>query len=214
MILEMGNIVVIGGGGHARVVTNILKKNQQFRVIGYTDHEDKGSILGCPYLGNDSILESLIAQRQACAAAIGIGMVKVITARICVMENLEMLGFDIPAIVSKDAVLNENVIIGKASMVGDGAIINCGSKIGVCSIINTNSTVEHDCDIGSYVHIAPGAIISGEVKIGNHSFVGAGAIIIQGKTIGENVTIGAGATVVRDCLSPGTYIGTPARRIK
>jgi UDP-perosamine 4-acetyltransferase len=211
--LRKNKITVVGGGGHARVLISILKKNKLFEIIGYTDPVDRGQILDCAYLGEDSALKDVLAKYPHCAAAIGIGSIRSNVSRINKVQQLDQLGFRLPSIISRDAIVNENVNIGKATVIFDGAIVSSGARIGLCSIINTNCTIEHDCQIGDNVHIAPGVTISGEVRIGDHSFVGAGAVITQGLTIGENVTIGAGATVVRDCLVSGTYVGTPAKRI-
>jgi acetyltransferase-like isoleucine patch superfamily enzyme len=85
---------------------------------------------------------------------------------------------------------------------------------GPTCIVNTNATVEHDCRLGTNVHIAPGATVSGEVWIGDHTFVGAGAVIVHGVRIAEGCLIGAGAVVTDDLTEPGTYVGAPARRIR
>ena len=210
----MDKIVVVGGGGHAKVLISILKKMKAYEIIGYTDIKNKGNILDVSYLGNDDILSELIKRQKHCSAAIGVGSVNLSEERKRIKNLVESLGFDLPAIVSPNAILNEDVSIGKATVVFDGVVVNSGTRIGECSIINTNSTVEHDCEIGDYVHIAPGATLSGGVKVGNNSFIGTGANIIQSKSICENCFIGAGSTVVENCLTRGTYAGIPAKKVK
>lgn len=210
----MDKVVVVGGGGHAKVLICILKKMKAYKIIGYTDIKNRGEILGVHYLGNDDTLSKIIKKEKHCNAVIGVGSVDLSEQRKRIKMLVDSLGFDLPAIVSPNAVLNEGVTIGKATVVFDGAVINSGAKIGECSIINTNSTVEHDCEIGDYVHIATGAVLSGGVRVGNNSFVGAGVNIIQYKTICQNCLIGAGSTVVENCLTPGTYVGIPAQKVK
>ena len=80
--------------------------------------------------------------------------------------------------------------------------------------MNTNSIIEHDVVLEDWVHVAPGATISGGVTIGRFSMIGAGATVIEGIKIAAGCIIGAGATVVRDLAEPGVYVGGPARRIK
>jgi len=210
----MRKIVIIGGGGHAKVLISVLKRIQEFAILGYTDRKDNGTILGIPYLGTDHGLNVILSSNPSCSAAIGIGGVRISERRKEIVKELESIGFDLPPITSRSAIVNECVEIGKGTVVFDGAVINTGTVIGRYSILNTNSTVDHDCHIGDYVHIAPGVTISGDVRIGNNSLIGAGATIIQGITIADNCLIGAGAVVVDDCLTPGTYVGVPARRVK
>ena len=210
----MSDIVVIGGGGHAKVIVSLLKKRGDYRVVGYTDRENRGAVLGIPWIGGDEVLGELIRQDPSCSAVIGVGTVGRGDIRKKLKARLEALGFALPALVSSDAVVSEAVYIDKATVVFNGAVINSGTTIGECAILNTQSTVDHDCVIGSYVHIAPGATLSGQVKLGDEVFVGAGATVIHGISICPNCVIGAGAVVIEDCMTPGTYVGVPARKIK
>jgi UDP-perosamine 4-acetyltransferase len=208
----MDKIVVVGGGGHGKVVISIIQKIDDYEIVGYTDVENKGEILGIKYLGNDKILEELFLNKNIKNAAIGIGQIKNVEARKDTIEKLTEIGFEFPVIISPDATINEDVKIGNGTVVMDGVVINTGTEIGKFCIINTNSAVDHDCNIGDYVHIAPGVTISGGVKIGNNTFIGAGTTIIQYKEIGENIIIGAGSVVVKDLIDSGTYFGVPARK--
>ncbi len=207
----MPNIVVIGGGGHAKVIVSLLKKRDDYRIVGYTDWEDRGAVLGVPWIGSDTMLSELIRQDPSCSAAIGVGTVGRGSPRKALLEQLRVHGFGLPAIVSPTAVLNESVEIGIATVAFDGTVINSGTAIGECAILNTHSTVDHDCVIGNYVHIAPGVTLSGQVKLGDDVFVGAGATVIHGVAICPHCVIGAGAVVIEDCVIPGTYVGVPAR---
>ena len=79
--------------------------------------------------------------------------------------------------------------------------------------MNTSASIDHDCQIGDGVHVAPGSHLAGGVSVGAACFLGAGTIVIPGVTIAANTTTGAGAVVVRDLDEPGTYVGVPARRL-
>jgi sugar O-acyltransferase (sialic acid O-acetyltransferase NeuD family) len=206
----MNRMVVIGGGGHAKVVISVLKKLAVYQIAGYTDRGDKGDILGVPYLGPDEVLGKM----APCGAAIGVGSVLPGNTRELLKNLIESLGLSLPPVVSRDAVVNEQVAIGRGSQVFDGAVVNSGVRIGECVILNTNSTVDHDCEIGDFVHVAPGATLSGGVRVGRNSLIGTGASVIQNIRIGQECVIGAGATVVEDILKRGIYAGNPARRIR
>ena len=105
--------------------------------------------------------------------------------------------------------MNGEVELGAGTVVFDGAVVNPGVATGPICIVNTNATVEHDCRLGTNVHIGPGATVSGGVRIGDHTFVGAGAVIIHGVRIVAGCLIGAGAVVTDDLTEPGTYVGLP-----
>lgn len=208
----MAEIVVIGGGGHAKVLISLLKK-LSWEILGYTDAHDRGLILGLPHLGSDSVLPGVLRTHQDCKALIGLGKIDASAARAGLAREIRALGFDSPVIVSPRAVVNEDVELGAGTVVFDGAVINSGAAVGGGCIINTNTTVEHDCHLGDNVHIAPGATVCGSVVIGNDCMIGAGSTIAQGATVCAGSLIGAGAIVVADIDIPGVYVGNPARRL-
>jgi sugar O-acyltransferase (sialic acid O-acetyltransferase NeuD family) len=209
----MEKIIVVGGGGHAKVVISILKKMAHFDIVGYTEIEDKGLILGVPYLGDDSGLEYWFG-KGVHHAAIGIGQIKNVGPRKNIIKKMEMIGFKFPEIISPRAIINEDVEIDEGTVVMDGVVINPGSGIGKFCIINTKSSIDHDCTIGDFVHIAPGVTLSGGVSVGNYVLIGTGAAVIQEKTIVSGCILGAGTVVLKDCLEPGLYVGYPAEIIK
>jgi sugar O-acyltransferase (sialic acid O-acetyltransferase NeuD family) len=210
----MMSIVLLGGGGHAKVVSAIVEKTGRFRIIGYTalaagpDAPD-----GLPYLGGDDVLAELTTSRQASGVVLGIGIVNVDASRVTLQGKLRALGLALPSILSPTAVINRGVVIGDGTVVMDGVVINPGARIGECSIINTNATVEHDCTVGSCSHIAPGAVLCGGVSVGAQSIIGAGACVLPGARIGDRCFVGAGAVVTHDLPEPGVYVGSPAARV-
>lgn len=210
----MKNMVLLGGGGHAKSVLTVVKKLNQYRVAGYVDPKDRGQLLGVPYLGNDDDLKGLVSRYILHAAVIGIGNTSLSCIRPALMRFLDTLLLECPMICSPAAVVNEEVRLGKGTVVLDGAVVNSGTTIGDCCIINTQSTVEHDCILGDNIHVAPRALLNGGVSIGDNTLVGAGSIVIQGVRICPDCVIGAGAVVVRDIQDPGTYLGVPARKAK
>ena len=209
----MPEIVIVGGGGHAKVLISILKKSNHFNIVGYTDVQDRGLIIGIPYLGPDEILLEYKKTHPDLCAALGIGLTSISDKREKIFNRLQNLKIDCPTIVSPQAIVNEDVEIDEGSVVFDGVVINSGSRIGKGVILNTSCTVEHDCLIDDYTHIAPGVTLSGGVQIGKNSMIGVGATIIQGVKITNNVMIGAGSVVIKDILKAGKYAGVPVREL-
>jgi len=209
----MEKIVVIGGGGHAKVVISILQKLKRFSILGYTDLRNNGALLTIPYLGDDQELATLI-QQQSLNAVIGMGQVGLGKTRADVWNRIQSLGLHFPVIASPNAIINEAVELGEGTTVMDGAVINSGAVTGKGAIVNTSSIVEHDVILGDWVHVAPGATISGGTRIGARTMIGTGAVVIEGLSISTDTIIGAGSTVIDDITIPGVYVGSPARKIR
>jgi sugar O-acyltransferase (sialic acid O-acetyltransferase NeuD family) len=211
---SLDKIVVVGGGGHAKVVISILRKLEKYRILGYTDLKDNGTLLEASYLGPDCELDALAAGRNKLNAALAVGQVGLGGLRYELWTRLQSPSLSFPLIVSPDAIVNEEVSGGEGAFVMDGAVINSGTAIGRGAIVNTNSIIEHDVILADWVHVAPGATVCGGVTVGLFSMIGAGATIIEGIRIAARCVVGAGATVVNDLTEPGVYVGIPARQIK
>jgi sugar O-acyltransferase (sialic acid O-acetyltransferase NeuD family) len=211
---SVDGIVVIGGGGHAKVVISVLRKLEQYRIVGYTDLKNNGALLGVPYLGSDSDLAGPDGRSQVLNAVLAVGQVRMGELRRDLWMRLHCLALSFPSIVSPGAIVNEEVSVGDAAVVMDGAVINTGATIGRGTIVNTNSTVEHDVLLDEWVHIAPAATVCGGVTVGRFSLIGAGATVTEGLNIAPCCIVGAGATVVHDLTQAGTYVGCPAHRVK
>ncbi len=58
---QMEKLVVLGTGGHARSVMDILLQNNDFDIIGCVGPESC-EVLGQPVIGNDNDLESIFSK--------------------------------------------------------------------------------------------------------------------------------------------------------
>lgn len=206
-------IIIIGGGGHAKVIISILSKTNNFEIIGYTELEDKGQILNVPYLGVDVVL-SRFKSEGVSKVALGVGQIKSTVIRKKLVTFAKNLGFSFPVIISPDSIVNQEVRIGEGTVVMDGAIVNSGSIIGDYSIINTKASVDHDCRIGSFTHIAPGVTLSGDVSVGDEVLLGTASSVIQGIHIPDRSIVAAGSSVQKPIKETGIYRGVPARLIR
>jgi len=205
------DVLLIGAGGHASVILHMLRARGA-RVIGHVSPSCGTNRVDLPWLGTDDDLAAL-AERSL-AAVMGLGKTGSENARSRLLDALQRLGYDLPVIVAPHAVVHEGVELGVTTVVMDGAVVVTGSVLGRGCIVNHNATVDHDCRLGDDVHVAPGATLSGGVRIGNRCLVGVGSSITPGISVCDDCVIGAGATVIRDIAEPGTYVGTPARRVR
>ncbi|WP_305766852.1 acetyltransferase [Candidatus Epulonipiscium viviparus] len=206
-------IVIIGAGGHAGVVKDVIESDGRYAIAGVIDARfAKGSLWkdGIYSLGGDEELEHVF---EAGVGNVAIGIGQNAQLRFKIYSKLKKIGFKFPTLVHASAIISDSATIDEGTIIMPVAVINCYAKIGKFGIINTAAIVEHDCRIGENVHVAPGACVLGGVSIGNNSHVGAKAVIIQSRTVGENVIIGAGAVVTKDVSKESIIVGVPARSI-
>jgi UDP-perosamine 4-acetyltransferase len=205
-------VVVIGAGGHARVLLDTLVAMQQYEIVGLTDpdqHKWGMQLAGYPVLGSDDILSSLRDQ--------GIDGVIIATGsnrlRVRLFEYVHNLNLKAVNAVHPHSWISPSVQLGEGVVVMAGVVINANTRIGHNVIINTGATVDHDCSINDHVHIAPGCHLSGNVQIGVGAFIGTGSSIIPEITVGSWSVVGAGSVVIRDVPASVTVVGVPAQEM-
>jgi UDP-perosamine 4-acetyltransferase len=208
--------VLIGAGGHARVVLDAARAGNAFDVVAVLDAKPElagTSFEGLPVVGDESMLGEL-RSRGVGVALLGIGSVDVGNIRQAAHARLVAAGFRLPAVAHPRAVIAPSATIGDASVVFAGAVVNPGAAIGKNVIVNTGALVDHDVRVGDHVHLSPGVRIAGGVVIGEGSHIGIGATVLQGVRIGRGVLVAAGAVVLRDVPDGDRVAGVPARSIR
>jgi len=189
----MDDIILVGYGGHAKSVADSIKRQNIYKIVGYTDIKD--NCVEYDYLGTDDILQKLFDSGIK-NAVLCIGYLGKSTVREQLYHKMKGIGFDFPIIIDPSAVVSEDSIINEGTFVGKNSIVNAGAKIGKGCIVNTGAIVEHDCVVNDFSHIAVGTVLCGQVTIGRACLIGANATIIQSLSITDNTIIPAG-TVVR-----------------
>lgn len=201
-------LLLLGAGGHAKVVAEIAALNDAFDLVGLIDQQSVGTLVnGIPIVGSDKELASFFERGvQHIHVAIGSNAI-----RDRLGQEVSLLGFRLSTLISPAACVSRSARLGRGAVLMAGAIVNAEANIGELTIINTNASVDHDCRIGRAVHVAPGCTLAGNVTVGDRTFIGAGTTIIPGVTLGNDVIVGAGACVVRDVPSGKQVVGVPAR---
>lgn len=204
--VQSQDIVVLGAGGHAKVVIDLLRETN-WRVVALTDADDTArTVMGVPVVGTDTKLEDLW-RNDIRAAFVALGS-NALRERIG--DRLLQRGFALPSAVSTRAAVSASAQIGRGVAVMAGAAINAEAVIGDFAIVNTQAGVDHDCVIGRGAHIGPGSALAGCVRVGARSFLGVGCNVIPEKTVGSDVMVGAGSLVIRDLPDGCLAFGAPA----
>lgn len=212
----MDKLVLVGGGPFAKCIVNYIEDEKKYTIVGYTDLNDNGDILGYKYLGKDEeVLPKLFADGVK-YAVIGAGNhLNDCSIKEKITSKVKHYGFILPIIHGKFSVVQRGAIIEEGVIIRNGAIIQSGSIIKANSMIGDNVLVGHDTIVDSYVHIVAGSNIGRDCHIGKGTLIGNGTTVLNGIQIANNVLIGAKSLVNRNCTEAGhTYFGSPAKLIE
>ena len=210
------SILLIGSGGHFRSILDSIMSAGNYDRIGliikneaeYTairDPKEKSLVVG-----TDDDLMHLNGEGWK-NAFVAVGSVGNTALRERLFHLLQEYGYHIPVVIDRTAVIASQVCLEQGIYVGKKAVVNAGSRIRKCAIINTGAIIEHDCDIGEFVHVSSGSVLCGGVEIGSRTHIGAGSVVRQQIRIGKDVLIGAGSVVVKDIPAGITAYGNPCK---
>ena len=206
--------IILGCGGHGRVVLDILLNAGCHEVVGFVDSNPdmRGRrVDGIEVLGSPDDLPRIRDELEVSRALIAVGDNG---ARRGLADRLDVLGFELVNAIHPSANLARNVTLGRNLVVAAGALVCAHCQIGDSVILNTGCIVDHESLIGTATHICPGARLAGRVTIESGAFVGIGATVIQNIRVGYEAVVGAGAVVVSDVAPLSTVVGVPAREVK
>tara|TARA_B100000795_G_C22693850_1_gene396738 strand:+ start:317 stop:916 length:600 start_codon:yes stop_codon:yes gene_type:complete len=199
----MKSIAIIGAGGHAKVLVDLINKLNYYKIIGFYDDNTNSKLYNLKYLGRiidiDASIEYFI---------IGIGNDRI---RKKISEENKNLNW--ATLIHPTVILSNNITIDHGTVIFAGVIIQTDVKIGEHCILNTGCSIDHECVIGDFSSICPQATICGQVKIGNSCFIGANATIIQCIELGNDCIIGAGSVIIKNVDNFVKVVGNPGRKI-
>ncbi len=208
----MGTIIV-GAGGHGRVVLDIFRQAYNADPIGFVDGDSNlrgRRIDGLEVLG-DAAETGILTAREVDSAIVAIGDN---ATRNMYMQALRAQGIRLINAVHPRASVADTARLGQNVVIAAGAVVCAHCRIDDSCIINTASIIDHESLIGRATHVCPGARLAGRVVVEDFAFVGIGATIVQCLTIGRGSVVGAGAVVLRDVPAFTTVVGVPARPIR
>ena len=201
--MEKTRYILMGAGGHASVVASAIEaKNQEIDCV-FDLNTSISHLDGIQNKGEYNPAEFPTAKM---ILAIGDNVVR--------KRLSPTIQHDFGTVIHPSAVVDQFVFVGEGSQILHGAIINRRTKLGKHCIVNTKASIDHDCTIEDFVHIAPGATLCGGVTIGEGTLIGAGATVLPHVHIGKNVRVGAGAVVTTSLPDNVTSVGVPGKIIR
>ncbi|CAO1612102.1 acetyltransferase [Brochothrix thermosphacta] len=204
---KIKQLIIIGNGGHSRVVQSIIKQTNSYQLLEIWDdnYEEEIIDVGIRY---KPIPKKNVASADSVCYFIAIGD-NLIRSKIA--NQLQLSTADYATIIHPQAIVDKQAIVKTGSLIMANAVVQTNSIIGHHSIVNTSAVVEHDTMIGDFVHVAPNVTLTGNCHLSKHVFIGAGSVLIPNISIGEHTVIGAGSVVIRSIPSNVTAYGNPAR---
>lgn len=205
------SVILLGSGGHALVVLDILQAMGIAELAGVVTQDEKvREFCGLPLLGREADLPRL-HQEGYRRVAIGVGGFTDNAARIRIYRRLKELGFETVSAIHPSTIRGRGVEIGEAAAICGGVTLNPAVRIGVNTIIYTNASVDHETRIGDHVLISAGVTVGAYAAIGDESVLSLGSSIVSGMRVGAGALVAAGAVVVEDVEPGGRVAGVPAR---
>ncbi|MBC8334519.1 MAG: acetyltransferase [Anaerolineales bacterium] len=211
----MENILIIGSGGHAKVIIDIVEKEGLYNIVGLLNKQPNTNekILGYDLLGREEDLPKLVKVHaiQGIIIAVGDNFTREKVVSIAKEKCPELKFF---SAIHPQASIASDASIGQGTVIMAGVSVNPTSSIGEFCILNTNSSLDHDSQMGDFTSLAPGVIVGGECQIGEFSAINIGAILIPRITIGKHSVVGAGSLVNKSVASFEVVYGSPAKKIR
>jgi sugar O-acyltransferase (sialic acid O-acetyltransferase NeuD family) len=205
-------VLILGAGGHAKVVADALIQTGN-EILGFlTPDKIPGSkFFRYGILGDDSVVDKYSPDNVVLAN--GIGSLPHQHLRWSLAAKMRQKGFTFLTVIHPSTIIANDVRLDEGVQIMAGVVIQPSSHIGKDTIINTGVMIDHDCKVGENCHIAPGVVCSGKVYIASNSHLGTGTAVIQDVSIGENCVIAAGSVIYKDIPSHMKYIQTMQKQL-
>ncbi len=219
MAQEKTPVVILGAGGYASVVYEILGHRPDVVVVGCTDkalglsERGVGEGLSLHILGDDDVLPDLAGQHPGLRAVLALGS-DLMSVRARLMRTLDLEGIQPITAVHPGAIISPTVKLGAGTVVGAGVVISTGTEVGRHCVLNTGASVDHDARLGTNVFVGQGARIASYVELKDNVVIEMGASVNSRVVIGEGARITGGAFVNTDVPDHAVVVGVPGRVVR
>jgi sugar O-acyltransferase (sialic acid O-acetyltransferase NeuD family) len=193
---EKKPVIILGAGGHAKVIMDILSQ-KKIKILGMAAlHNSKKANYDFKTFSDEEVIANFDSEEINLVN--GLGSLPNDNKRYELSKKYLDFGFKFINIIHTSSIISKNTKILDGAQIMAGVIIGPGCKIGEGTIVNSQSSIDHDCEIENYSHICPGVVCSGNVRIGSFVHISTGVSIINNINIGDNSIIYPGVTLVKD----------------
>lgn len=206
-------LIIVGGGEHARVVAEAARASGAWHLAGFVDvadRHDTAAFLGIPQLSDAAVTAALA---RGAGMILGIGGLKALAARQRLVADYSARGARWATVVHPTAWVAPSAVLAEGVFVAARAVINTAARVDAHGIVNTGSVIEHDVRLGSFTHAAPGTVIGGGTNVGADCYLGLGCRVRDHIEIGRKAVVGMGAVVVGAVGDGWCVQGVPAAKI-
>ena len=207
----MKNVIVIGSGGHAKVIIDIIHSMNKYKIIGITSQSfRKGEMfIGHKIIGDIDVLCEF--NPEECLIAMGIGGFKDNCIRQKNFLAVKSMGFTFLNVIHPSAIISKTCLFGEGIVIFPGVVLNTDVSIGDNTIVATGSTIDHETVIGKHILVSAGVTVGAYAKINDNVLIALGAKVVSGIIIGKNSLVAAGAVVIKDVQDNEVVYGIPAK---
>jgi len=204
--ISPNSIVIVGGGGHAKMCIDLLRQTKEYEILGIIDDnlEVGAAILDVKVIGGNDSVSKLVTLGVKYAVN-GVGAISNPKLRGKIHTDLTNVGFVLPNLVHPASNVEPSVSMGDGNQIMIGAVVGSEVKIGNGCIVNSGAIISHECILRDNCHVAPGAVLAGSVDVGDSSVIGMGATVYLGLTIGRDAMIFNGVNVLKN-IPEGTIV--------
>jgi len=216
---EKTPVVILGAGGYAAVVQEILAQCPDVVVLGCTDkalglsERSLDRHVSLRILGDDDILPQLAEEHPDLHAVLALGP-DLMDVRARLIRTLDLQGIPPITAIHSRAIIAQTVKLGDGSVIGAGAIVNAGTEIGRHCVLNLDASIDHDARLGTNVYVGQGARVSSYVELGDNVVIEMGASINSRVVVGQGARVTGGAFVNTDVPDHAVVVGVPARVVR
>lgn len=161
----MKSILILGAGGHGRVVAETAEACGYEKISFLDDHSETA-------IGKIGELQRFVKDYEY--AFVGIGNNRL---RGELQKCLEKAGYKVPTLIHPAAYISKTAEIGAGTIVEPRAIVNAGTVIGTGCIISVGAIVDHDVVLGTNVHVNAGAIVNAGAAVESCRKLEAGEVV-------------------------------------
>ena len=204
----MRDLIIIGAGGHGKVVADTARASEIWQKISFLDDQypEKNDVIGFGIVGKLNEIDNINKETTDIIVALGDN-----EKRLSLIQKYREQGYKLPDLIHPTAVISSSVEMNGATVIFPGAIVNAETNIGIGCIVNTAVSIDHDCVIKDGVHISPGSHLGGNVTVGRNTWIGVGTAVINNINIGDSVVVGAGSVVISNIEDNVVVYGVPAK---